>query len=188
MPLPGFCYPVDEDIQLCLLELRHAESVLRLVEENREYLSRWLPWALEGPALEKTEAFIRGQLEKFIQGRALPTGIWYQGELVGLISYNRIEPHLRVGEIGYWLAEAYQGRGIMTRACRALVSYGFRVLGLQRIEIRVATDNLRSRAIPERLGFRKEGVLRRSARLGDRYLDMIMYAMLEEEWEDLSEQ
>lgn len=181
MVVPGFCLPVDDEIQLCLLELRHAPAVFQLVQENREYLAQWLPWALDEPSLAKTEAFINERLRRFAEGRHILTGIWYQDQLVGLISCA-LNPRLRAGEIGYWLAEPFLGRGIMTRACRALVTYGFEVLGLQRIEIRVATDNTRSQAIPKRLGFRQEGVLRRTGRIGDRYIDLIVYAMLAEDW------
>ncbi len=177
-----FRYPVDEAIELRLLELRHAPLVFALVQENRDYLAEWLPWAHEEPALEKTEAFIRHQLERFIAGQALPTGIWYQGTLVGLISFNQIATNDKWAEIGYWLAEPYQGRGIVTRACQALVRYAFQELGLNRVQIRVAVDNARSRAIPERLGFTQEGILRQAARVGDRFMDMVMYSILAEEW------
>lgn len=62
------------------------------------------------------------------------------------------------------------------------------MLGLQRVEIRGVTENVRSRATPERLGFRQEGVLRRSGRAGDRYRDMVIYGTLKEEWEALNGQ
>jgi ribosomal-protein-serine acetyltransferase len=54
--------------------------------------------------------------------------------------------------VGYWMSADYQGRGIMTDCCKALLNYGFGALGLNRIEIRARTDNVKSRAIPIRLG------------------------------------
>ena len=70
----------------------------------------------------------------------------------------------------------------MTRACRTLVTTAFKDLGLHRVEIRVVTENNRSRAIPEKLGFTREGVLRQAALLYNRYHDLEIYSMLKDEW------
>ena len=74
----------------------------------------------------------------------------------------------------------------MTRAVRALVNHALVDEDLHRVEIRAAPDNVRSRAIPERLGFREEGLLRVSERIGDRYLDSVVYGMLAPEWAALA--
>lgn len=84
--------------------------------------------------------------------------------------------------IGYWLVEASLGRGTMTEAVRAFTSHAFGVWDLHRVEIQAAVGNTRSRAIPERLGFTEEGILREAERVGDRYLDIVVYAMLAAEW------
>jgi ribosomal-protein-serine acetyltransferase len=70
----------------------------------------------------------------------------------------------------------------MTEAVRALVAYAFEVWKLNRVEIRAAVANVRSRAIPERLGFKQEGVLRQAERIGDRFEDLVVYSMLAGEW------
>ena len=85
-------------------------------------------------------------------------------------------------EIGYWLAEPQQGRGIMTRACRRFIDYLFDDVKLNRVEIRCATENDRSRAIPKRLGFKEEGVLRQVQMIHDRLVDHAVYGMLADEW------
>ena len=82
--------------------------------------------------------------------------------------------------IGYWLAESAQRRGTMTRAVQTLLDHAFGVWQLHRVEIRAAVNNTRSRAIPERLGFNQEGVLRAAERIGKRYTDQVVYAMLNE--------
>ena len=66
----------------------------------------------------------------------------------------------------------------MTRAVRALVEHALLEWRLNRVEIRAAPENRRSRAIPERLGFLEEGVLREAEKVGDRYLDAVVYGML----------
>jgi ribosomal-protein-serine acetyltransferase len=88
----------------------------------------------------------------------------------------------RSTSVGYWLGERYQGRGLMTRAVAAVVEHAVSVWQLNRIEIRAAVGNARSRAIPQRLGFRAEGTLREAERVGDRYLDTVVYSLLASEW------
>ncbi len=85
--------------------------------------------------------------------------------------------------IGYWLGGEYEGKGIMTRACTALIDYGFGELGLNRIVIRASTENTRSQAVPLRLGFTREGVERQAEWLNDHFIDMIVYSMLRSEWQ-----
>jgi ribosomal-protein-serine acetyltransferase len=72
----------------------------------------------------------------------------------------------------------------MTRAVRALLDHGFEAWGLNRVEIHCGVDNARSRAIPERLGFREEGELLEAERVGDRWVDLSVYAMLAADWAD----
>jgi ribosomal-protein-serine acetyltransferase len=66
----------------------------------------------------------------------------------------------------------------MTRAVKALIDHAFGELGLHRVEIRAAAENRRSRAIPERLGFEQEGILREAERVGERYQDLVVYGLL----------
>lgn len=87
-----------------------------------------------------------------------------------------------VAEIGYMLGQRFEGHGIITRAVIAVLDAAIDRLDLQRFEIRCAPDNQRSRAIPQRLGFHEEGLLRGSAQLDGRYHDEILYALLAEEW------
>lgn len=70
----------------------------------------------------------------------------------------------------------------MTKACEAMIRYIFEELCLNRIEIRAALTNLKSRAIPERLGFQMEGKIRQAERINDRFVDHIVYGLLKEDW------
>jgi ribosomal-protein-serine acetyltransferase len=89
--------------------------------------------------------------------------------------------HLLIS-VGYWIAEQSQGNGTVTRATAALVDHAFGVWKLNRVEIRAGVENKRSRAIPERLGFTQEGVLRQAERVGDRSVDHVMYSIHADEW------
>ncbi|GJM79047.1 hypothetical protein HMSSN139_15430 [Paenibacillus sp. HMSSN-139] len=85
-------------------------------------------------------------------------------------------------EIGYYIAQDYEGRGIIRRACQEVVKYIFEDLALNRIEIRVQPENLRSRKIPESIGFAQEGTLRQAEWFIDRFVDKVVYGLLKEEW------
>ena len=85
-------------------------------------------------------------------------------------------------EIGYWLGREYEGRGIMTDACRAVITHLFRELELHRVEIRCAVGNLRSAAIAKRLGFTLEGTQREAQLVGGQYHDLFVYGMLRQDW------
>lgn len=157
-------------------------ELFRLVDENREYLRAWLPW-LDTTRREKdVRAFVVDARRKAVKGVSVQFAIVEAGRIAGVIGFHEIDwSHAQVG-IGYWVAEDRQGRGLVTRAVRALVGIAFEELGLNRVEIHVATDNARSRAIPERLEFRHEGVLRQAERLYDRFVDLDAYSLIASEW------
>jgi ribosomal-protein-serine acetyltransferase len=99
----------------------------------------------------------------------------------GVCGFHPFDITNKISSIGYWLSHAYLERGIMTLSVKALLEAGFREYGLNRIEIACATGNARSRAIPERLEFKFEGVIREREYLYDRYVDHAIYSMLASE-------
>jgi ribosomal-protein-serine acetyltransferase len=177
-----FSHRIDEDIELRLLQDRYAEELFALVDRNREYLREWFPWLDGVIKVEDERKFDKKSLESFARGELLPLTIWYQGKLAGIVSLMDINASSRQGEIGYWVSEDQQGKGLVTRACAAVISYGFNELGLNRTVIRVAVDNLPSRAVPERLGFTYEGTERQSEWHHDHFKDLAVYSLLADEW------
>jgi len=180
--LTPFRLPIDEDLELRLLELKDAEKQLYLVQENRQYLRQWLPWVDGTNTLKDMQGFIETSREQIAGNQGVQAGIWYQGELTGIIGQHQIDWNNRSTSLGYWLGEGSTGKGIMTRACRALVTYSLKDLGLHRVEIRCAENNQKSRGIPERLGFVREGITRESEWLYDHYVSHVVYGMLEQDW------
>ncbi|WP_416202274.1 GNAT family N-acetyltransferase [Paenibacillus sp. JDR-2] len=77
-------------------------------------------------------------------------------------------------EISYWLDSEFAGNGIMTQACSVFITHAFNDLQLNKVEIGVATNNIKSRAIPERLGFTQEGTIRNYELLHNQYRDRVM--------------
>jgi ribosomal-protein-serine acetyltransferase len=176
-------FQIDEDIELHLLEEQHAEELFALTDQNRQYLREWLPWLDNNMSLEDTEDFVRDSLEQFRNNNGFQLGIWFQDRLAGVIGYHKIDWVNRATSIGYWLGASFQGKGLTTRACRALIDYAFNDLRLNRVEIRCAVKNGKSRAIPLRLGFKEEGLIRQSEWLYDHFVDHVVYGMLKNEWQ-----
>lgn len=180
-----FKYIVDEDIELRLLELKHAEEDFTLIDRDRKYLRAWLPWVDSTTEVKDIENFISSTLKDFADNNGFTAGIWYQGKMVGIISLMGVSWIHRNTSIGYWLGSEYTGKGIMTKACRAIVDYAFNELELHRVEIQCAEKNVKSRAIPERLGFTEEGRIRESEFLYDHYVTHVVYGMINNEWQTL---
>ncbi|UOQ46886.1 GNAT family N-acetyltransferase [Gracilibacillus caseinilyticus] len=177
-----FYHKIDEELSLKLIELKDAEKVFALTESSRDYLREWLPWLDFTTKLEDTKAFIRNSLKGYAEGESLTTFIVYQNEIVGTASYNNLDRSNKIAYIGYWLGEDYQGKGIMTRVAGALTDYAINELNMNKVDIRAAAQNQKSRAVPEQLGFVQEGSVRQAEWLYDHYVDHVIYGMLADEW------
>lgn len=177
---------VSDTLGLVLLEPRHAEALFRLTDQNRAHLRQWLPWVDATRSVEDTLGFIRATQKQFGKNNGFQTALLVRGEVAGVIGHQRIDWENRSTSVGYWLAEPFEGKGFMTQACRAYIDHAFGELRLNRVEIRAATQNQRSRAIPERFGFQLEGVIRQAEWLYDRFVDHAAYGLLREEWQPSS--
>lgn len=172
---------LSDDTRLRLMEESDADALYALIESGRDYLAEWMPWA-QAQTLDGTRQFIRITRRQFADNNGFQSAIVRQDEIVGVVGFHAVDWVNRVTSIGYWLGEAHQGRGTMTEAVRALTDHAFHAWKLNRVEIRAAPGNSRSRAIPQRLGFVEEGTLRQAERIGDRFLDNVLYAMLAADW------
>jgi ribosomal-protein-serine acetyltransferase len=173
-----FANEVDERIELRLIQHHHCAELFKLMDANRDHLRPWHPWIDGIRSAGDLERSITGWLQQFAGKRGFHAGIWHEGKLCGMINHLTIDWLNRSTVLSYWLDEAHQGRGIMTAACRKFVSHAFRTIQLNRVAIECASDNTRSRRIPERLGFKIEGIIRGIEWLHDRYADHAMYSLL----------
>ena len=173
--------PVDSSLVLRQIEPDDAEELFAVTSRNRGHLREWLPWIDHTRVVASTAAFINHTRHVASLGTGLHCVILEHGEIVGTVSYNRIEPTHRRACIGYWLAREACGRGVMTRAVSAFVHHGFARLALNRQVIACATGNRASAAIAERCGFRFEGVLREAELIRDRYVDHRIHSRLRSE-------
>jgi ribosomal-protein-serine acetyltransferase len=178
-----FEYKIDERTELRSLTLDDAQEFFKLVYRNRRHIGEWMFWVGDDYSLADAEAHIRIALEKAAANNGFEVGIWFDSQLAGCVRYNYIDWAHRNTELGYWLGADFQGQGLATTACRAMTDYAFKTLGLNRVEIRCMSENLRSRRVPERLGFTQEGVLRQVRWRRDHFDDHVVYGMLAAEWQ-----
>jgi ribosomal-protein-serine acetyltransferase len=165
-------------LKLRLVREEDAEELSLRVNQNRGHLRKWMPWLDEIDTLN----FIRRSLEGTTAGTQYSYALLLSGELVGVAAFNTIEKLNRCATMGYWLAKSKMGKGFMTAAVKALMDEGFQQLKLNRIQARVAKGNYPSQAVCDRLGLKKEGVLRQAEWLYDHYVDLTMNSVLRSEW------
>ncbi|MDA0770065.1 MAG: GNAT family protein [Chloroflexi bacterium] len=177
-----FFHQLDDDTDLHLLEERHADELLVAIETNREHLLPWLPWVSNVNNVNDSKRYIAGTLQQFADGNGMAVGIRYQGDLAGVVNLHFVDRYSRRTSIGYWLCQEFQGQGLITKTCARLVDHSFGALELNRVEIRCASENTRSRAIPARLGFEEEGTLRQAELVGDKLMDHVIYGLLAHDW------
>ncbi len=173
---------INENLKVGFTVPQFADELFRLTDQNREFLKQWLPWLDTVLRPSDTLAFIELQLDRFGKGEAMHQSLFYHDRIAGVLGFNLIDQVNGIGRVGYWLGEEFTGKGLMTTAVRDLIHQGFSNWQLQRIEIRCAVNNHKSRAIPERLGFRQEGILRRAEKVYESYNDHAVYGLLKEEW------
>lgn len=153
-----------------------AEETFALVDKNRFYLRKWMPWV---DAVQSAEDS-RENLESLQQDpNASPEFVLvYQNKIIGRLGFHAIDYANRSTSIGYWLDEDHQGKGLMTMAVKAATNYAFDSMNIHRLVIRAGVENLGSRAIAERLGFQHEGTLRDAEWIYDYFINLAIYAKL----------
>lgn len=177
---------VDDHIRIKRVQNEDAEELYRVINQNRTHLRKWIGWV---DNIVREEEFIRIVDSWNLTGLrndGVHLAIFYNGDIVGMIDFLYVDQINLKTELACWLAKSHMGKGVMTKATKAVVDFAFNELDLNRVEIRSAVDNLRSRAIPERLGFINEGRLREVEKINGEYYDHICYSMLSRDWKTTS--
>lgn len=173
---------VNDKVSAELLCQDHAWELFDLTDSNRSYLREWLPWLDSIATVSDTETFIDSVIREYNTGGGSNFAVLYEGPICGVASLHKIDAQNKIGFIGYWLGKEYVGNGIITEVVKILLELGFVEYQLNKIEIRCAEANSKSRAIPERLGFTQEATLRQCEYLYSRYVDHVVYSLLASEY------
>jgi ribosomal-protein-serine acetyltransferase len=173
---------VNDNIHLQQLKLSHTDLLFETIDRDRKYLRKWLPFVDQTRKPKDTAQFIRQMEQNLKKNNDHVYTVWYKGDFAGLAGYKDSDKINRKTEIGYWLAESMQGKGIMVQTVKKLVDFAFRNLNINRVQIKVAVGNHKSAAIPAKLEFHFEGIEREGEFHTDRFYDLEVFSMLKKEW------
>jgi ribosomal-protein-serine acetyltransferase len=172
---------IDDDLTLAKLRKGDIDELAAVVKSNLPHIGPWMIWAVKDYGVKHAQEFIERNLENE-DPKAQTFGIFYQGKIAGCAGFVPGDKK-GVAEIGYWISREHQGKGIITRCTKALTDHAFRDLNVDRVEIRAAALNLRSRAVPERLRFDLEERYKAGHALPNGIIDdLVVYAMHKRNW------
>lgn len=160
------------------LKTHHANELFELIHSSRRHLHPWLPWLQKIHSPHDTEVFI----QRLTTERGPQFVIKTEERICGGMGFYFFDQQGGLATLGYWLGEEYTGQGLASDAIKSACYYGFNELGLERIEIRCALNNIPSRTLAENLGFYLDGEVHNAEWLTDRYVDHACYSMLKEEF------
>lgn len=172
----------DDGAELRPLEPWHAEEFFANIERGREFIGQYIALADAVPDLAGARAYLDNYAEKTKNDTGRIYGIWVENELVGGVLFRVMDLQRGTAEAGCWLEPKAAGRGLVTRAARAIIDWAVRERGVHRVEWVAATANAPSIAVAQRLGMSKEGVLRQAYPYRGVRHDMEVWSMLAPEW------
>ncbi|WP_331749102.1 MULTISPECIES: GNAT family protein [unclassified Streptomyces] len=177
-----FTLPLGDTARLRPLEPRHAQEFLAHIDRARPHVDPWIPWATFSTDLASATAVLQRYADKQAQDTARIYGVWLDGTLVGGVMFTRFDSASGVCEVGCWLEAAGEGRGLVTRACRALIDWAFSERGMSRVEWWASAGNTRSIEVARRLGMTRDGVLRKHTAYRGVRRDIEVWSVLSDEW------
>lgn len=177
--------PIETNrLLLVPVEITDGSELWFAVDGSRSVLGRWLPWVEYTGDPSAALRFAEACASDWDQGRALRFAIRERASrtFLGIVGLENLVHLHRNAELGYWLRQDAQKRGIMTEASRAVLDFGFGALGLHRVKVAAATDNHPSLAVIHRLQFRFEGMARQAEWCAGRWLDHANFALVGSDW------
>lgn len=177
-----YSFEINTNLSIREAESGNATVIWQAISTHREYLKKWLPFVERIKQVEDEEAFLTSVLAVPYEERNLVFIIENNGKFCGLVGFVNTDVTNHRTEIGYWLLPEFQGRGIMTQCVDHLCRWAIRERAINRIQIRCATGNMPSNAIPQRLNFKLEGTERDGELLASGvYADIHVYSILKGE-------
>lgn len=204
-----FKLTVAPNINLRTFHPDDAEEIFKLVNRNRARLSPWihlsaLPETPQAARVFAIECFFNSladpmevltlyadyfqELDGYFRGKSPQSemGIWVDDRLVGAVSMSSLEDSPTAVEFGYWITKEHEGKGIVTRSVSALMDYAMDNMDIQRFVIGCAANNQRSRAVPERLGYRLHRTQPKKEVVGEFIYDRVIYGIQSAAWREQS--
>jgi ribosomal-protein-serine acetyltransferase len=168
-------------IKIKKIALKDAEIFWVLLEDNRQYLERWMPRIKENTSLETNKKIIEFFVEEMASGKSLRCLVYSDSEPVGYVGI-KIDNLNKNCNVAYWVCEKHRGRGIAKSAVKLMVEESFEKLNLNKIYLSSSTRNSASISVAKSLGFDLEGTLREHELLEDGYHDILLFSLLKKDW------
>ncbi len=169
---------LDGDLELRSVHERYAEAIFTAVERNKVWLNKTMNWPQYVVSVEDSRKNAQGNYILHHRGYAKMFLIFSGDEVVGVFSFNQIEPTNKTGYIGYWLDEGQQGKGIISRAIEAAIAKYSAEGTVRRFVIKCIVTNEASNRVAQRNGFALEGRLREAEYLNGSFHDQNIYARI----------
>lgn len=173
-----FRYEVDDEVSLALVHESFAAHYAQLVTEQLPYLTQWLAWPAHCQTEQDFRLFIQRSLHDYADGKSMTCAILYNGDIIGNCSFNSINHDTKCVEVGYWVSQHHQGKGIATRVVQALTHIAFDQYQMEKVQLSAAVDNHASRAVATRCGMTLEGILSHQENIDGRLLSHAIYGLL----------
>lgn len=168
-------------VVLKAMEIGDAVKLYEAVMESYDHLHAKFIWATPNYSKKSSEDRIWQAYDNVDLGKAYDFGIFINDVLIGCASITYKDKCYKTVGIGCWIRDTYSNRGLATEVDSLLVEFGFRVLKVNRIEITVSPENIAGQKIAEKLGAKKEGLLRKWFNINGQYKDAIIYSIIEED-------
>lgn len=176
----------DGSILIRTFRADDVDAVFEAVRESMGELSVWMPWCHPDYTREETATFINSRPDDWKADVAYTFAITdaHTGAFLGSVGLNYILRPYQMGNLGYWVRTSATGRGAASAASRLIARFGFRELGLQRLEIIAAVENYPSQRVAEKTGAVREGVLRKRLLYKGQPHDAVLYSLVAEDLEE----
>lgn len=176
------CRQLCVDDQILMKEIDEGEvvNIFNAIDAERDYLSKWLPFVEKTVDIEFTRGFVNSYL--YSDKKNVTFAIYFEHRFAGLIGLKDTDETNKKTEIGYWLSSGFQHKGVVTKCCKALIAYAFENMKMNRVQLKAGTENVRSRAVAERLGFELEGIERDGELHSRGYIDLAVYSLLKKDF------
>lgn len=174
---------IKSDFVLDKFSPNDGENLFKAIDKNRAFLRKRLPWLDHNKTVQDSINFIGECIKGYLENSSLILAIRHRTEIIGVVSFHQFDWEKKTSAVGYWLDEDFQGQGLISQACKILLEHGIAQMGLNKITISCAIDNMRSRAIAEKLGFQEVSIERKKEWLYDHFIDHVVYSISAEEWQ-----
>ncbi|MCK8607414.1 GNAT family N-acetyltransferase [Apilactobacillus ozensis] len=168
----------NQKVKLEATSENHAKDLYEAIDNDRQNMRKWLPWVDDMQSVEDEQDFIQYATVEMEKQKLLMLTIMVNNQPAGLIDLHSISNVSKHASVGYWLSSNFQGHGITTKALENITKIGFDVLELHKIIVLAAVDNSKSKAVPERLGFKHEATLSQHILVRDKFMDVDLYSKI----------